>query len=155
MAYRDAKDVMLYFRTVADEDHDDGNCGAATQLSSVMLPASRLRWMNPTSDTVLTLYFDSIKNIEGADDQADEITIADSVGLLINSNQHREVMNGIVQAINSSSTGLVVVADTVTTNVAGTTVDKVFIHPDITGFGGYTSDTNATGIAAVAVHAGS
>ena len=155
MAYREAKDVMLYFRTVADEDHDDGNCGAATQLSSVMLPASRLRWMNPTSDTVLTLYFDSIKNIEGADDQADEITIADSVGLLINSNQHREVMNGIVQAINGSKTGVVVVADTVTTNTAGTTVDKVFIHPDITGFGGYTSDTNATGIACVAVHAGS
>lgn len=155
MAYRDAKDVMLYFRGVADEDHDDGATGAATQLSSVMLPASRLRWMNPTSDTVLTLYFDSIKNIEGADDQADEITIADSVGLLINSNQHREVMNGLVQAINNSKTGVIVVADTVTTNVAGSTVDKVFIHPDITGMAGYTSDTNFTGIACVAVHAGS
>ena len=155
MAYRKPEDVMLYFRGVADEDHDDGNCGAATQLSSVMLPASRLRWMNPTTDTALTLYFDSIKNIEGADDQADEITIADSVTLLISSNQHREVMNGIVQAINNSKTGVIVVADTVTTNTAGTTVDKVFIHPDITGFGGYTSDTNATGIASVAVHAGS
>ena len=29
MAYRDAKDVMLYFRGVADEDHDDGATGAA------------------------------------------------------------------------------------------------------------------------------
>ena len=28
MAYRDAKDVMLYFRGVADEDHDDGATGA-------------------------------------------------------------------------------------------------------------------------------
>ena len=155
MANRKAEDVMLYFRTVADEDHDDGNCGAATQLSSVLLPASRLRWMNPLSDTTIVLYFDSIKNTEGADDQADEITIADKVTLLINTNQHREVMNAIVQAINASKTGLVVVADTVTTNVAGTTVDKVFIHPDITGFGGYTSDTNATGISAVAVHTGS
>ena len=155
MANREAKDVMLYFRTVADEDHDDGNCGAATQLSSALLPASRLKWMNPLSDTTLVLYFDSIKNTQGADDQADEITISDSVTLLISSNQHREVMNGIVQAINGSSTGVVVVADTVTTNVAGTTVGKVFIHPNITGFGGYTSDTNATGIAAVAVHAGS
>ncbi len=155
MANREAKDVMLYFRTVADEDHDDGNCGAATQLSSALLPASRLKWMNPLSDTTLVLYFDSIKNTQGADDQADEITISDKVTLLISSNQHREVMNGIVQAINSSSTGVIVVADTVTTNVAGTTVDKVFIHPNITGFGGYTSDTNATGITAVAVHAGS
>ena len=150
-----AENVMLYFRTVADEDHDDGNCGAATQLSSLMIPASRLRWMNPTSDTALTLYFDSIKNTEGADDQADEITIADSVVLAVNTNSHREVMAGIIQAINGSSTGVVVVADTVTTNTAGTTVDKVFVHGDITGFGGYTSDTNATGIACVAVHAGS
>ncbi len=150
-----AENVMLYFRTVADEDHDDGNCGAATQLSSLMIPASRLRWMNPTSDTALTLYFDSVKNTEGADDQADEITIADSVVLAVNTNSHREVMAGIIQAINGSSTGVVVVADTVTTNTAGTTVDKVFVHGDITGFGGYTSDTNATGIACVAVHAGS
>ena len=155
MAYREAKDVMLYFRTVADEDHDDGNCGAATQLSSLMIPASKLRWMNPTSDTRLTLYFDSIKNTEGADDQADEITIADSVVLAVNTNSHREVMAGIIQAINGSKNGVVVVADTVTTNTAGTTVDKVFVHGDITGFGGYTSDTNATGIACVAVHAGS
>ena len=59
------------------------------------------------------------------------------------------------QHMYNSKTGLVIVADTVTTNVAGSTVDKVFIHPDITGFGGYTSDTNATGIACVAVHAGS
>ena len=36
MANREAKDVMLYFRTVADEDHDDGVCGAATQLSSIL-----------------------------------------------------------------------------------------------------------------------
>ena len=61
MANREAKDVMLYFRTAADEDHDDGNCGAATQLSSALLPASRLKWMNPLSDTTLVLYFDSIK----------------------------------------------------------------------------------------------
>ena len=32
MAYRKPEDVMLYFRGVADEDHDDGATGAATQL---------------------------------------------------------------------------------------------------------------------------
>ena len=145
------QEVLLYFRTVADEDNDDNN-GAQT---SCCFPASRLRAMNPTADTALTLYFDSMKNTEGADDQADEITIADSVVLAVNTNSHREVMAGIIQAINGSKNGVVVVADTVTTNVAGTTVDKVFVHGDITGFGGYTSDTNATGIACVAVHAGS
>ena len=148
-------DKYLYFRTVADEDNDDGAESAATNLTSLLIPASRLRWMNPTTDTALTLYFDSIKNIEGADDQADEITIADSVTLLISSNQHREVMSHLVAAINNSKTGFITVVDTVTTNVAGTTVDKIFSSPLITGMGGYTSDTNFTGIACVAVHAGS
>ena len=155
MAYRNAKDVMLYFRGVVDEDNDDGNCGSASQISSLLIPASRLRWMNPSTDTVLDLYFDSIKNTEGADDQADEVTTADTIKLLINSNQHKEVMSGIVQAINNSKTGVVVIADTVTTNVAGDTVGSVFIHPDITGMGGYTSDTNFTGMRITAVHAGS
>ena len=143
-----AKNTMLYFRSVADEDNDDGAESAATNLTSLLIPADRLRWMNPTSDTLLTLYFDSIKNTDGADNQADEITIADEVSLTINSNQHREVMNGIVQAINASTTGLVVVADDVTTNVAGSTVSAVYVHPDITGIA-----TDA--IDCVAVHAGS
>ena len=143
-----AENTMLYFRSVADEDNDDGAESAATNLTSLLIPADRLRWMNPTSDTLLTLYFDSIKNTEGADDQADEITIADEVSLTINSNQHREVMNGIVQAINASTTGLVVVADDVTTNVAGDTVSAVYVHSDITGIA-----TDA--IDCVAVHAGS
>ena len=86
MAYREAKDVMLYFRSVADEDNDDGTEAAATNLTSLLIPAKRLRWMNPTSDTLLTLYFDSIKNTEGADNQADEITIADEVTLTVNTN---------------------------------------------------------------------
>jgi len=143
-----AENTMLYFRSVADEDNDDGAESAATNLTSLLVPADRLRWMNPTSDTLLTLYFDSIKNTQGADDQADEITIADEVSLTINSNQHREVMNGIVQAINASKTGIVVVADDVTTNVAGSTVSAVYVHPDITGIA-----TDA--IDCVAVHAGS
>jgi hypothetical protein len=143
-----AENTMLYFRSVPDEGNDDGAESAATNLTSLLIPASRLRWMNPTSDTLLTLYFDSIKNTQGADDQADEITIADEVSLTISSNQHREVMNGIVQAINASKTGIVVVADDVTTNVAGSTVSAVYVHPDITGIA-----TDA--IDCVAVHAGS
>ncbi len=54
------QEVLLYFRTVADEDNDDNN-GAQT---SCCFPASRLRAMNPTADDALTLYFDSMKNTE-------------------------------------------------------------------------------------------
>ena len=128
-----AENTMLYFRSVADEDNDDGAESAATNLTSLLIPASRLRWMNPTSDTLLSLTFDSIKNTEGADNTASEVTISDTVALTINSNQHREVMNGIVRAINGNTTGLVVIADDVTTNVAGRTVAATYIHADITG----------------------
>ena len=55
MALREAKDVMLYFRSVADEDNDDGAESAATNLTSLLIPASRLRWMNPLSNTTLGL----------------------------------------------------------------------------------------------------
>ena len=128
-----AENTMLYFRSVAAEDNEDGAESAAINLTSLLIPASRLRAMNPTSDTLLSLSFDSIKNTSGADNTVTEVTVADTVALTINSNQHREVMNGIVRAINANKTGLIVVADDATTNVAGTTVAATYIHGDITG----------------------
>ena len=141
------QEVLLYFRTVADEDNDDNN-GAQT---SCCFPANRLRAMNPTADTALTLYFDSLKNTEGADDQADEITIADTVALTITANTHEAVMKALVRAINGKksnpkSDGILVVADDVTTNVAGATVAATYFDANVTACGA---------IAVVAVHAGS
>ena len=155
MAYREAKDVMLYFRQIKDEDHDDGDSQSAAHPTSLMIPASRLKYMGPGGDTSLRLAFESVKNTEGADDQNDEVTISDTVDLLINTNSHKEAMAGIIQAINASKTGFITVSDTVTTNVAGETVAGSFIHPDITGFNAYVSDTNARGITVKVVHAGS
>jgi len=141
------QEVLLYFRTVADEDNDDNN-GAQT---SCCFPASRLRGMSPTSDTALTLYFDSMKNTEGADDQADEITIADTVVLNVTANTHEAVMKALVRHINGKksnpkSDGILVVADDVTTNVAGTTVAATYFDANVTTCGA---------IAVATVHAGS
>ncbi len=141
------QEVLLYFRTVADEDNDDNN-GAQT---SCCFPASRLRAMNPTADTALTLYFDSLKNTEGADNQADEITISDTVALTIKANTHEAVMKALVRAMNGKksnpkSNGILVVADDVTTNVAGATVAATYFDADVTACGA---------IAVAAVHAGS
>ena len=138
---------FLYFRTVAEEDNYDNN-GAQT---SVVFPASKLRAMNPTADTSLMLYFDSLRNTEGADDQADEITIADTVVLTIAANTHEAVMKSIVRAINGKKSnpkadGLLIVADDVTTNVAGATVVAEYVDANIASCGA---------IATVAVHAGS
>ena len=141
------QEVLLYFRTVADEDNDDNN-GAQT---SCCFPASRLRAMNPTADTALTLYFDSLKNTEGADNQADEITISDTVALTVKANTHEAVMKALVRAMNGKksnpkSNGILVVADDVTTNVAGATVAATYFDADVTACGA---------IAVAAVHAGS
>ena len=141
------QDVLLYFRTVADEDNDDNN-GAQT---SCCFPASKLRGMSPTSDTALTLYFDSMKNTEGADDQADEITIADTVVLNVTANTHEAVMKALVRHINGKksnpkSDGILVVADDVTTTSAGTTVAATYFDANVTDCGA---------IAVAAVHAGS
>ena len=141
------QEVLLYFRTVADEDNDDNN-GAQT---SCCFPASRLRAMNPTADTALTLYFDSMKNTEGADNQADEITIADTVALTITAHTHEAVMKALVRAINGKksnpkSDGVLVVADDVTTNAANETVAAVYFNSNVTACGA---------IAVATVHAGS
>ena len=141
------QEVLLYFRTEADEDNDDNN-GAQT---SCCFPASRLRAMNPTADDTLTLYFDSMKNTEGADNQADEITIADTVALTITANTHEAVMKALVRAINGKksnpkSDGILVVADDVTTNAADETVAAVYFDSNITACGT---------IAVATVHAGS
>lgn len=136
------KDILLYFRNVADEDNDDNN-GAVT---SVCFPASKLRGMNPTAATTLTLYFDSLRNEVGADDQDDEVTIADTVALTIEAHRHKEVMQALVRKINGmksnpKATGFLVVADDVTTNVAGDTVSAVT-------FDGNVSECGAISIAA-------
>ena len=141
------QEVLQYLRTVADEDNDDNN-GAQT---SCCFPASRLRAMNPTADTALTLYFDSLKNTEGADDQADEITIADTVALTITANTHEAVMKALVRAINGKKSnpkadGILVVADDVTTTSAGATVAATYFDANVTTCGA---------VAVAAVHAGS
>ena len=130
------KDILLYFRNVADEDNDDNN-GAVT---SACFPASRLRGMNPTANTTLTLYFDSMRNEVGADDQDDEVTIADTVALTITAHRHKEVMEALIRKINgmksnTKATGFLVVADDVTTNAADETVSAVTFDSNVTECG--------------------
>ena len=123
------KNVLLYFRAVADEDNDD-NTVAET---SVAFNASALKGMLPHDDNNLSLFFDSMRNIEGADDQADEITVSDEVRLTLSSaNTHRDVIIELAAAINgeirnNKNDGIIVVADAVTTNVANEAVSPTFL----------------------------
>ena len=112
---------FFYFRTEAAVGDDDDIA------TSVMFPVDNLISMYPTSDTALTLTIKPALPVQ-ADGQDGAVINNDTIILNVNTNAHREVMYAIAQAANA-------------------TVSKIFLHPDITGVSGYTSDTDATGLA--------
>tara|TARA_R110002020_G_scaffold360705_2_gene573478 strand:+ start:530 stop:1420 length:891 start_codon:yes stop_codon:yes gene_type:complete len=123
----------LYFRTVADEDDDDGDTASAgTAPTSLCVPAANLICIQPVSDTTIQMNFESIRN-----SWVSAGTYVDTVVLTVNQGKTHEAMNGILQAINSTphSDGFVVIADDVTTNYANAATVADYIHPDITACG--------------------
>ena len=85
---------MLFFRTQADEADNDGID------DSVCLPASNLRSISPTSDTAVTMYFDSVKR--NSDIHSDNV-LMDSVVLNVTQGDTLEVCNELVRIINKKN----------------------------------------------------
>ena len=133
-------DKYFYFRTQADQDADDGID------DSLCLPVRQIRSINPSSDTAITITFDSVYNT--STDGDNEVVIGDTVILNVTQGKVKEVMERLVEAINSSypaySDGFVTIADDVTTTYltsaasADETVSAQYIHPDITSCGAIT-----------------
>ena len=136
-----AMEKYLYFRTVADQADDDGND------DSHIFPASRLTGMYPGAAGTLILSFLSVLNFDAGVDANQEVT-SDLVTLNITSRRHKEVMQTITRAINSSGTaygdGFITVADDVTTTYltspagADETVSAQYLDSDITSCGAIT-----------------
>tara|TARA_R110000824_G_C15086938_1_gene664979 strand:+ start:122 stop:553 length:432 start_codon:yes stop_codon:yes gene_type:complete len=126
----------LYFRTVADEDNDDGDTASSgIAPTSIAIPASAIVGMAPSAAGTLTIWFQSARNrIAGA---TGEEVIKDSVVLNITTKRHKKVMDAIIQSINGGphSDGWIVVADDMTTNAANATVAAQYLHDDITTCG--------------------
>ena len=133
-------DKYFYFRTQADQDNDDGID------DSLCLPVRQIRSMNPSSDTAITITFDSVYNT--STDGDNEVVIGDTVVLNVNQGKTKEVLERLVEVINSSypayNDGFITVADDVTTtyltssSAADETVAAQYIHPDITSCGAIT-----------------
>ena len=114
-------DKYFYFRTVADQDADDGID------DSLCLPVRQIRSINPSSDTAITISFDILNVTQG---------------------KVKEVLGRLVEVMNASypaySDGFVTIADDVTTTyltssaAADETVVAQYIHPDITSCGAIT-----------------
>ena len=130
-------DKYFYFRTQADQDNDDGID------DSLCLPVRMIRSMTPRSDTAIVIMFDSVYNT--STDGDNEVVIADQVIINVNQGKTQEVLQRLVEVINSSypaySDGFITVADDVTTTyltssaAADETVAAQYIHPDITSCG--------------------
>ena len=126
----------LYFRTVADEDNDDGDTASSgIAPTSIAIPASSIVGMAPSAAGTLTIWFNSVRN--SMSDGDNEVVIKDSVVLNITTKRHKKVMDAIIQSINGGphSDGWIVVADDMTTNYANETVAAQYLHSDITTCG--------------------
>tara|TARA_R100001244_G_scaffold70083_1_gene56984 strand:- start:4 stop:426 length:423 start_codon:yes stop_codon:yes gene_type:complete len=133
-------DKYFYFRTQADQDDDDGID------DSLCLPVRQIRGMNPTSDTALTIWFDSAYNTYTGGDG--EVVISDSVILNVTQGKTQEVLETLIRAMNSSypayTDGFITVADDVTTTyltssaAADETVAAQYLSRHITSCGAIT-----------------
>ena len=120
----------MYIRTEADEDDDDD------AARSIALPSSRIVAIAPSSDSAVTIWFESVNNIHTEGD--DELVLKDSIVLNVTTHRHKKVMAKIIQAINGTrnlSDGWIVVADDTTTDFDGSTRSAVYLHNDITSVG--------------------
>ena len=141
---------FLYFRTVADEANDGVTGLNTNNPSSFMHPADNLVAMQPTSDTILTLYFKPAlahnKYSTG---------LRDTVNLNVTQGDTFEVMAAITDAIASPtrghSDGFIVIADDVTTTDSATTalddltVSGKYIHGSISSCGTITVQSPSAG----------
>ena len=101
------KTNFLYFRQVPDMA-DDGSAGDVDGPGSAMYPASSFRYMNPTADGTISLYFDNMRanTANSAGPQSDTISLTVTQG------KEKEAMQDIMAAINSNPTdGFTVMAD--------------------------------------------
>ena len=148
------KDTYLYFRGVADEDNDDGVTASAVLLTSVAIPARNITGIAPASDATIAIKFLSVRNQGPRGGQAgntNEEIIQDTITIACNTHRQQGVINAIIGAMNDvHRDGFIDVCDDVVTNYANNTVAAVRLHGDITGIGGYTSDTVITGISVAA-----
>ena len=134
---RNDSNVMLFFRDVSDEASANGID------DQVCLPASRLVSISPGSTTTIEMLFHSVKN--NVYMHNDQLTY-DKVTLTVTQGDIQEVMDALVQKINSypHQNGFLVIADDCTTTDSATTalddqtISAVYAHPSISGIASIT-----------------
>ena len=123
-------DKYFYFRSVTDEDDDDG------KTNSVMVPIKNITGMEPYSGiTNLRIWYENLTDPKVAGGSFDKISGNQSyVDLTVTRGKIKDVIAEIVSAINSGPhhDGVTVVADDTTTDYDGTVRAGVYLSDDIT-----------------------
>ena len=144
---------FLYFRTV-DDEANDGVTGLKTNNpSSFVFDADNLTAMQPTSDTILTLYFEpALAHTSDYGMQG----LRDTVNLNVTQGDTFEVMAAITDAIanpsRGHSDGFIVIADDVVTTDSATSalndlsIAGTYIHSSIGSCGTITVQSPSAGI---------
>tara|TARA_R100001594_G_scaffold144711_1_gene194124 strand:+ start:810 stop:1235 length:426 start_codon:yes stop_codon:yes gene_type:complete len=105
----------FYFRTVSSLAADDGDVsdGSTTEdATSMIVPVSAFRGVQPTDDNHVTLYFEPVIRVN--DVGADAFKNCDTVALRHDTaNEAKEVMKSILDSAISERSGMIVVADDV------------------------------------------
>ena len=102
---------FLFFRTAAS--------------SAIMVPASQIYAIDSEADDTITFY--------SYDEQGDSGTEVDIVMTINTGGKHEAIYEAVVNAINSSNGGMIVIGDDITGD---------FIHSDITAVGAFTNVTS-------------
>lgn len=122
----------LYFRSEVDEDNQGGVGAVSGGGSTLLVPASKLLGMQPTSATNLRLTFESVKNANPSGNFR-QVT-NDFVDLTVTTRTASIVAEAILTKINGGThtDGFIVIADDTVTLVDGTTKLGEYIHANIT-----------------------
>ena len=153
-------DKYIYVRGVKDVDNDDGAAGDANHLTSICIPVRNITGIHPaaaqtgiTGATDLEIKFLSFRNqgpYGGQAGASGDECVQDTIIIKITTHKHKEVIDELIRAINSNgplyNDGFIDVLDNVTTNLANETVSPIKISKHILDIGGYTSDTDITGL---------
>jgi hypothetical protein len=128
----------LYFRSVADEDNDDGDAGSNFQApTSICAPASAISQIQPYTDTQIVISFNNmLMHDESPMGAISRQHGNDRIILTVTQGKTKEVLVALAELISGEGTkgdGFTVVADDMTTNAANATVAARYFHPDITG----------------------
>jgi hypothetical protein len=131
-------DKYLYFRSVADEDNDDGD-GASSGINptSLCIPVRNITGIHPQGGTGIDIQFESIRNAPGFAGGTGEEVTSDNLTISVSSHTQQQIIDKLIRTINDSvhNDGFITVFDAVTTNTADETVEAIRLHPDIASIG--------------------